>query len=143
MKGTTQAASASSSVYWAVPKTSESSDNIKYFRVNDDEHDIVTVGTDDDDDDEEDTTNDVDDIKTTTDKTFYEANTKQEDRYKIVNTRSSNSSETIETKFVNEDGGTIWSIRQGMYRDTSGQYRFDDSKVGAVVQRGKQWETPF
>ena len=105
-------------------------------------------------------------IESDSESAYIERTRKQEDTNKIINTRSSQLQENVHTTVkykvkigasaVNEavgdlgvpteitiSEGTLADITQGLYRDSDGQYKYRKSSVGNVVERQKQWETPF
>lgn len=131
-KGSPQTLSASSSVFWAVPKVGSKPDNAIVFKVNDDEKEIIN-----------DPEVKVENIDSSQKTSFEESNLKQETPSAITNTRTSKLKDTVTTKFLDKEGKTIWEITQGIYRDEKGQYRYSESQVDKEITRGKSWRTDF
>lgn len=165
-KGNPQALSASSSVFWAVPKLGEKAKNLITFRINENEttHDyreFVKEGEDryDDKGNERQTYKsfEIDDIDTKSDTEFNETSIKQENPKEISTTRSSTLKDTIDTKVKykvvkkNKDNddevvtkrGTFCNPVQGVYRDADGQYKYSEQAVGTEVTRSRTWTTEF
>lgn len=130
-KGSPQALSASSNVFWAVPKVGSKPDNAIVFKVNDDEKEIIND------------TVKVDNIDSSQKTSFEEANIKQETPSAITNTRTSKLKDTVTTKFLDKEGNLVWEVTQGAYRDEKGQYRYSESEVDNEITRGKSWRTEF
>lgn len=143
-------------------------DSLIIFRINDDEkqwkyRDFVPKEHDSTDEDGNDRPGywsfETEDLETNSELTFAEQNIKEEDTEAITNTRTSQLQETVNItipyKVTQDDGdddpdnnpiiteGTLWELTQGLYRDSSGQYRYNSRAVGEVVERGRTWKTGF
>lgn len=132
-KGSPQSFSASSSVFWGVPEVGKQSDQIVLFRVNENEKQLVndTAFTG------------VDKIKSGYTTNFSEMQAKSEATTGISNVRTSKLKDTITTEFLDKNGNPIWNVTQGVYRDSSGEYKYSEDAVGTEVERGKRWDTAF
>jgi len=132
-KGSPQAFSASSNVFWAVSKVGAKPDNAIVFKVNDDEKEIINNPD-----------VKVENIDSSQKTNFSETTLKQETPQAITNTRTSTLKDTVTTKFLDEDGNSVWEVTQGAYRDAAdGQYKYHSSQVDNEIVRGKSWRTEF
>lgn len=105
-------------------------------------------------------------IESESDSEYTEDTEKQENAASIINRRKSTLKDNITTtvkykvkigssglsEAVGDLGlptdmtlfeGGLASVEQGLYRDIDGQYKYRKSSVDNVVERQKQWETPF
>ncbi|MDD5560983.1 MAG: hypothetical protein PHT50_02490 [Candidatus Omnitrophica bacterium] len=160
----------SASVYWAIPKSAKgsSADSLLVFRVNEDEgvfkyndyikgHERIDPETG-----EERATYWVlqtENMNTESDTLFNETNVKSEDTYAITNKRTSRLKDDIVTavpyKIVEKksgdndyesppiEEGILYEVKQGVYLDPDGQYKYSQSNSGNEVVREKTWVTPF
>lgn len=170
-KGNTQALSASSSVFWAVPKVGEQSESLMVYKVNEDENvynytDFVPKEHDKFDDQGKERQRFWEfqplDASSDSEAHFNETAAKEENPAGITNRVTSELRERVHTRMpyrvVEKDkddknyekeipglNGTLVDFDQHLYRDTDGQYKFDkDLPPGnRTVIRGKQWETRF
>jgi len=168
-KGSAQSLSASSSVFWAIPKVEEDAEaqNLIVYRINEDEQtwnyrDFVPKEHDSTDDEGDERQRywsfEVEDLGTSSNLTFNEQVGKQESAQAITNTKSSRLQDAITTtlpytvKEKDKDDkdyesiireGTLWAPQQGVYRDTDGQYKYSQAAVGTVVERSRTWRTEF
>ena len=167
-KGSGQTVSASSSVFWAVPKLGDKPDSLITFRVNEDEktvkyRDYISEEDYDRLDKEGNPrqryrTLDTSNISSQSDTVYAETYTKQENPSGITTIRASNTRDTINTdipfKIVEKDKdnkdyenviaqGTLFSPTQGLYRDSSGQYKYSERAVGTQTGRSTTWQTNF
>ena len=133
-KGSPQVFSSSSSVFWAVPKVGKPAGNLMVLAVNDDEWRI---------DKEVSRELSIEETNFDSQSSFKESDMKEETPQLIATTKSSTLTDTVSTEFIDKNKGAIWRVQQGVYRDASGQYRYDDSQVGNEIKRGKVWETEF
>lgn len=159
----------SANVYWAIPKSQKgsSADSLLVFRVNEDEE-VVKYN---DYIPEEHRRTDADgkerpmywvlqpeNMNTESNTFFNETNVKSEDTYAITNKRSSKLQDNIVTavpyKIVEKktgdkdyenivEEGTLFEMRQGVYLDSDGQYKYSQGNSGNEVTREKTWVTPF
>lgn len=165
-KGSPQSLSASSNVFWAVPKVQgDESPNLIVFRVNEDEgvwdyRDFVDKEHDRYDDDGNERQKywsfETEDTQTDSQLNFDEETRKEEDTSAITTTRSSSLGDelTIKIPYVvkevdkdDEDyeqivnSGTLWEPTQYLYR-ADGQYKYS-SAAGGRVERSRTWRTAF
>lgn len=165
-KGNANTFSASSNVFWAVPKVGAQSESLIAYRVNEDERtrnyeEFVP---------EEEADNwsfRTEDMASSSDLDFNETITKQETPRAITNTRDSTLQETrivtipytIREKDDDDDDendvvvgqGTFWEgeggpngeLIQRLYRDSSdGQYKYSsEAPEDATIERSKIWVT--
>lgn len=167
-KGSSATLSASSNVFWAVPKVGAQSESLIVYRINEDERarnyrDFVSKEQDDN------WSFRTEDMITNSDLDFTETITKQETPQAITNTKNSTLQETrtitipysiTEKDDDNDDendvvvgGGTFWEgqggpngeLIQRLYRDSSdGQYKYSSQiPQGRIVERSKTWVTAF
>lgn len=159
-KGSPQSFSASSNVFWAVPKSGSQPENLIAYRVNQDEL-VIDKAKYDTFVTDSDQSFGFDSPTSETNSTFNESTIKAEDTQGITNTRSSRLSETITThlpyKVTKDDGDDNpdndpvqkqgeFVFEQKLYRGSNGQYRYSNSSVipdGYVVERNSTWQTPF
>ncbi|OGX45739.1 MAG: hypothetical protein A3G38_02035 [Omnitrophica WOR_2 bacterium RIFCSPLOWO2_12_FULL_51_8] len=157
-KGSAQALSASSSVFWAVPKVGEQAKDLIVYRINEDEEqidpkDFITA------DEEAENTFEIEQIRTNSSLNFTETAAKQETPLQIVNKQESTLSETINTiipyairnkqsnQIVRE--GEVLNLSQRLYREgregfDQGQYKYSSQvPEDHKVVRGKEWSTEF
>ncbi|MDD5408930.1 MAG: hypothetical protein PHC71_02435 [Candidatus Omnitrophica bacterium] len=160
----------SANVYWAIPKSAKgsSADSLLVYRVNEDEgvfkyndyirgHERIDPETG-----EERPTYWVlqtENMNTESDTLFNETNVKSEDTYAITNQKTSKLKDDIVTavpyKIVEKrtgdddyesppiEEGILYEVKQGVYLDSDGQYKYSQEKTGNEVTRGKTWVTPF
>ena len=145
-KGSLSSTNSSANVFWAIPKVGAQPENQVIFRINDNEYKP--------EDDPKDFKG-SDDIKSTVTSDFDETSRKIETPAQISNTRKSNLTETIEMTLMDKDNKPIelldekgepvtgGVIKQGAYRDSTGQYRFNSGKVGNEIVREREWITKF
>lgn len=133
-KGSPITVKGSSSVFWAIPKTGEQSDNIVMFKVNDDESPNLHSESSD---------SGVEHINSVVVTEFTESSQKQENPVYIETIRQSQLKDTIETTMTDKDDNTLWSIKQGVYRDSDGQIRYSSGAVDNQVYSSKTWKTDF
>jgi uncharacterized protein (UPF0333 family) len=131
MKGSPQSLSASSNVFWAVPKVGSQPEQRAYVKVNEDYSSDLAGGEG------------LEDIQTSSETEFNEIVAKQETPQAISNIKSSTLKDTITTTLVGQDKSPIWQITQGLYRDSDGQYKYSSSAVGTEVKREQSWQTGF
>lgn len=156
-KGSPSSTGYSSNVFWAIPKVGSQAESLIVYKINDDEkawnyRDFVSKA--------EDATQSfrVEDTNTQTSTKFSEEIEKRETPAKIANTKKSTLEDTIDTTITytirgkdtddNPDNDVIiegpkdlWSLKQGLYRDAQGQYRYSADRVGNEVVRGRSWVT--
>jgi hypothetical protein len=166
-QGTPSTASGSSNVFWAVPKVAKGvqADSLLVFKINEDEKTInykdYAAGSRYDEEGKERpvyTAMQTGNLNFDTETAFSETNIRQENTDSITNTRSSTLKETITTTIPYEikqkyagdkdredtvSGGELWRVTQGLYRDSDGQYKYSQDKVGTEVERSKTWQTEF
>lgn len=170
-KGNTQTVSASSSVFWAVPKVGKQSESLMVYKVNEDENvwnyrDFVPEEHDKFDDEGKKRQRYWEfqpmDLSSDSEAYFNENVTKQESPAGITNRVTSEISERVHTRIpyrvVERDkddenyevevpgtAGALVDFDQHLYRDADGQYKFDkDIPSGnRTVIRSKQWDTAF
>lgn len=171
-KGSPVTLSASSNVFWAIPKVGEDPESVLVFKVNEDVKEVKYTdfvpeehAQYDDDGDKRQKywsfeTENLDAVGNTS---FQEQITKGENTSSIINTKDSRLQDTLTTtipykivekdKDVEEDyddsddvileEGALWELEQGAYLDSDGQYKYKSDKVGTTVERSKTWETAF
>jgi len=161
-KGSAQTLSASSNVFWAVPKVGKQAESLIAYRVNEDEkvanyRDFVP----------EEKSGEwsfrTEDIIFNSGLSFDEKVSKQENPQEFTNKNISQLQDTITTTIpytIRENDGDddpdndpiapggeekiFFAPVQGVYRDaTDGQYKYSQEAVGTVVERTKKWTTPF
>jgi type II secretory pathway pseudopilin PulG len=156
--GNPQSISASSNVFWAVPKVGAQPETLLVFRVNEDQREINYRDYVPKEQDEELSLR-TEDITTESNTIFNEAVVKQEDPAMIRNVWNSDLQDTITTEIPytirgrdgddDEDNdpvveeGILWNTAQGVYRDADGQYKYREGAVGTTVERTMTWTTPF
>lgn len=159
----------SANVYWAIPKSEKgsSADSLLVFRVNEDEgvfkyNDFIPEAhRKTDAEGKERPTYWVlqpESMNTDSDTLFNETNVKSEDTYAITNKRVSSLKDDIVTaipyKIVEKrtsdsdyentiEEGILYEVKQGVYLDSGGQYKYSQGAVGNEVVREKTWVTPF
>jgi len=168
-KGSPATLSASSSVFWAVPKVGAESESLIVYRINEDERsrnyrEFVPEGQDDD------WSFRTEEIVSSSNLDFNETITKQENTRAITNTKTSSLQETrtitipytIRQKDDDEDDendaivdeGTFWEdydgagpdgeLIQRLYRDGDGQYKYSSAvPEGTTIERSRTWATEF
>lgn len=157
-KGSSQALGASSNVFWAVPKIGSQPENLIVYKVNADEKQVKYSDFVSEDDSKA-RSFQVEDTISDSSISFSETDTKLESPQAITNIRVSELQDTITTTIPytireNDDDsdsdndvileeGEFWTVTQGLYRDTGGQYKYSEEAVGTVVERGSGWETQF
>lgn len=166
-KGNTQTLSASSNVFWAVPKVGRNAENLIVYRINQDEvsrnfRNFVPKEHDRTDDGGEERQRywefEPGDMSTETEVHFDEREEKQEDPQGITNRVTSDLRERNHVQIPyrvvekdkddkdyedEKDSGILIDFDQHLYRDTDGQYKFSELAPDAPVIRGKQWQTDF
>lgn len=158
-KGSPSSSDYSANIFWAVPQVGEQAANLIVYKINDDEktwnyRDFIPEEKD------EAWSFRIEDTPVDTFTKFDETMIKQENTVKIVNTRKSNLSDTIVTT-INytiraEDGDIdpendpivdgpkpLWSTTQGLYKDSSGGYKYSEAAINTVVQQERAWTTGF
>ncbi len=130
-KGSRATLSATSNVFWAVPKVGGSPDNIIQYRINDEESEYLPKGTK------------IDSAIIDSATAFGDTNRKDETLEAITTTRESELAETVVVSVGDEDGDIVWEVEQGVYRDSNGQYRYHSDAVDTVISRSRTWETKF
>jgi len=160
----------SANVYWAIPKSEKgsSADSLLVFKVNEDEgvfkyNDYIPEPhrRTDEDGNERPTywVLQTENMNTESDTLFNETNVKNEDTYAITNQKTSRLKDDIVTavpyKIVEKkssdndyegptiEEGILYEVKQGVYFDSDGQYKYSQSNTGNEVVRGKTWVTPF
>jgi hypothetical protein len=128
--GNASTASASSSVFWAVPRTGRVPENRLFYRINDEESGNM--------DGEK-----IEDINISSESNYGERLRKQETPVEITTYRQADQTETITTSLVTEAGTPVWEVTQGLYKDDTGQYRYNSAAAGTPVTESRKWETPF
>ena len=160
-KGSAQTLSASSNVFWAVPKAGKPTESLIAYRVNEDEK-VANFREFIPEEKSEEWSFRTEDLTFNSGLSFDEATTKAETPQEITNTATSQLQDTITTtipytirqKEKDEDynpdndviisSGIFWEPKQGVYRDANdGQYKYSEQAVGTVVGRAKTWTTPF
>ncbi len=166
-KGNSSTLSASSNVFWAVPKSGAQSENLIAYRINGEERtrnyrDFVPIERD------ADWSFRTEEMATSSDLDFNETLAKEETPQAITNTRRSRLSETktiripytIRKKDSDEDDdndevikeGAFWenyagadangTLTQRLYRDSDGQYKYSSQiPQGAAIERSRTWIT--
>ncbi len=132
-KGNPSSVNTSSSVFWAVPKTGQSPDNLIVYRINEDESPPLPRGTQ------------VEGTISNTDTAFAETLEKAETPEQILTRRASELSETVTHAVLGEGDAPVWQVTQGLYKDTDGQYRYSSQAAGAIkpVESERTWRTDF
>lgn len=131
MKRSSQNLSSSANVFWAVPEAGAESKQRVYVKVNEDYSSDLS---------EEEP---IENINTASEASFSEEISRNESPQAITNTRSSVLKDSVTTTLVDKDGKTIWEVKQGVFRDSDGQYKYSEDAVGTEVERTKTWETAF
>lgn len=161
-RGSSQAYSSSSDVFWAVPKVGTAPKNAVVYRINEDPDEEVSY----DDFISKNqqgqgmylrTERTISDTETSFDETV----TKAEDTASITNTRQSTHKETLGTTIpftirqkatgaeaseedVIVSSGQLLDKIQHLYKDTDGQYKYSSvASADSVVNRQRTWETEF
>ncbi|MHB8154808.1 MAG: hypothetical protein ACYDFR_02000 [Candidatus Omnitrophota bacterium] len=159
----------SANVYWAIPKSAKgsSADSLLVFRVNEDEgvfkyNDFIPEAHRRTDEEGKERPTywvlQTENMNTDSDTLFNETNVKNEDTYAITNKRTSRLRDDIVTavpyKIVEKntgdkdyentiEEGILYEVRQGVYLDSDGQYKYSQGTAGNEVVREKTWVTPF
>ena len=160
----------SANVYWAIPKSEKNSsaDSLLIFRINEDEgerkyndyirgHERIDPETG-----KERPTYWVlqtESMNTESETLYNESNLKSEDTTAITNKRVSKLQDDIVTKVPYKivekrsgdndyesppiETGILYEVRQGVYLDSDGQYKYSQGAFGNEVIRGKTWVTSF
>jgi len=158
-KGSPTTTGYSSNVFWAIPKVGSQAESLIVYKINDDEkawnyRDFVPK------DQDETRSFRIDDTNVETNTRFSEEVQKRETPSLIATTKRSQLEDTITTSLtytirdkdsdsnpdndgVIEGPKELWSVEQGLYKDSEGQYRYSESAVGTEVGRGKEWITGF
>jgi len=173
-KGSPSVASASSNVYWAVPFVGEGAESLTAIKVNEDAPIVINsngplgifANIPAVSDGDISLSFQTGEIESDSHTEYKETINKQEDQQQIVNRRTAQLKDTIDTKIkykvkigvsdISEElddlglptevtiaEGTLADLKQGLYKDSDGQYRYREDAVGTTVERQKQWETPF
>ncbi len=129
-KGNPTTIRGSSSVFWAIPQTGSQPDNKIVYKINDDE---ATFDKD----------TKVESISSVTGTDFTENMQKVESPQDITTGRSSQLTDTITTTLTDEDGSTVWQVKQGAYRDADGQIRYGSGAVDNKIGSSRTWKTDF
>jgi len=159
----------SANVYWAIPKSAKgsSAESLLVFRINEDEgvvkyNDFIPEAHRRVDEDGQERPTywvlQTENMDTESDTLFSERNVKSEDTYAITNRRVSRLKDDIVTsvpyKIVEKqtgnndyertvEEGILYQVRQGVYLDPEGQYKYSQQTAGNEVTREKTWVTPF
>lgn len=166
-KGSSTTMSASTNVFWAVPKVGSGSESLIAFKINEDEmvrnyRDFVPQ------EHEDDWSFSTEEMDSSSASTYSESATRAETTDGIVNDKSSVLQETktvtlpyrITKKDSDDDdendeevkSGTFWEgedypegkLEQRLYRDTDGQYKYSETAPeDARIERSRKWETEF
>lgn len=158
-KGSPSSSGYSANIFWAIPKIGEQAENLIAYKINDDEktwnyRDFIPEEND------ETRSFRIEDTSVDASTNFDETIIKEEDAAKIVNTRKSTLSDTMTTNInysvrakdgdndpendpIVEGPKTLWSITQGLYKDSSGEYKYSEAASGSQVEQEKTWTTGF
>jgi len=158
-KGAPSSSGYSANIFWAIPKIGEQAENLIVYKINDDEktwnyRDFIPEANDDTQSFR------IEDTSVDTATNFDETITKEEDAAKIINTRKSTLSDTMTTNInysvrakdsdnnpdndpIVDGPKTLWSITQGLYKDSNGEYKYSEAASGIEVQHEKIWTTGF
>jgi hypothetical protein len=129
-EGARQAFQSAASVLWSVPSPGETTRELLILKANDDEtrfnnQQFGGVSYSEDG------------------SSFEDTLTKTESPENIVTSRTSTLKDTITTTFMGGDGGKLWEVQQGVYRDSEGKYRYSKDQTENEVQRSRTWTTKF
>jgi len=130
-KGAPQTNSASASVYWGVPESGTQVSTQSYYKINEDLSPDLSEGES------------VDDVASVSSTSFEESVIKQETPQSIKNIRVSSLRDTITTTLVDKNDNALWTVKQNLYRDANGDYKYSKTASEAPVVRSRTWETPF
>ena len=164
-KGTPTTINASANVFWAVPEVKQDAEpeSLIVMRINEDEkeakyRDFIPKPPAGEKDKESFRTEEV---QTAYKNIFNDTASKQESSGSIINTKTSDMEETLTTivpyvitKREEPDDyddsndvivkqGTFWEVKQGVYLDTDGQYKYKSDQLENKVVRSRTWETEF
>jgi len=132
-KGTPTSVSASSSTYWAIPSAGEQPDNLRIYRINEDESPPLPKGAQ------------IEGTISNTEVSYAETMEKSENPAQIATHRQSELGEVITHTILGEDDQPIWQITQGLYKDADGQYKYSSqaSNNQEPVKSERTWKTDF
>jgi len=127
LKGSRSQESASSSVFWAVPKVGEEPNSLAFYKINEDEIQYQPENFK------------FEDIDTISETVSTEKFTKTQTPSQIITRRYLKLKDTITFIFKDKNGNEVMRITQGL--DEDGKYR--SSAYSKEIEKERIWKTSF